>query len=95
MSESKQFFDTDGNELVKMARKTVIEFLRNNSKINDSEFNSKFNFNSGVFVTINKQNSLRGCVGFLLPVKKLSEGLIDAAIAAAIQRFSIFSNKHR
>ena len=90
MSKLKQFSDIDGNELVKMARKTVIELLRNNSKINDSEFNSKFNFNSGVFVTINKQNSLRGCVGFPLPVKRLSEGLIDAAIAAATQdpRFS-------
>lgn len=65
-----QFSDTDGNELVKMARKSVSEFLKNNSKIKDSEFNSKFDFSSGVFVTINKQDSLRGCIGFPLPVKK-------------------------
>lgn len=90
MRELKQFSDMDGNELVKMARKTVIELLKNNSKSNDSEFNSKFDFSSGVFVTINKQNTLRGCVGYPLPVKKLSEGLIDAAMAAATQdyRFS-------
>ena len=90
MSKLKQFSDTNGSELVKMARKTVVELLRNNSKINDPEFNSKFNFNSGVFVTISKQNSLRGCVGTLLPVKRLSEGLIDTAIAAATKdpRFS-------
>ncbi len=90
MRELKQFSDTDGDELVKMARKAVVKLLKNNSKISDPEFNSKFDFESGVFVTINKQNSLRGCIGFPLPVKKLSEGLIDAAISAATQdpRFS-------
>lgn len=87
MGELKQFSDLDGNELVKMARRTVIELLKNNSKSNDSEFNSKFDFSSGVFVTINKQNTLRGCIGYPLPIKKLSEGLIDAAIAAATQDF--------
>ena len=74
---------SDGNQLVKMARKTVTEYLKNNSKIRDLEFSSKFNFDSGVFVTINKKNSLRGCIGFSLPIKKLSEGLVDAAISAA------------
>ena len=90
MKESKKFSDSDGGELVKMARKSVTEFLRNNSKINDAAFDSKFDFSSGVFVTLNKQNSLRGCIGFPLPVKKLSDGLVDAAISAATQdtRFS-------
>ena len=85
MDTLKKFSDTDGKELVKIARKTVTELLRNNSKVNDSDFHSKFNFDSGVFVTINKQNSLRGCIGFPFPVKSLSEGLIDAAIAAATE----------
>ena len=90
MRESREFSDTDGNELVKMARKAVTEFLKNNSRIVDSEFNSKFDFSSGVFVTLNKQDSLRGCIGYPMPVKNLSDGLIDAAISAATQdnRFS-------
>ena len=90
MKESKEFSDSDGGELVKMARKSVTEFLRNNSKINDAVFDSKFDFSSGIFVTLNKQNSLRGCIGYPLPIKKLSEGLIDAAISAATHdtRFS-------
>ena len=90
MRESREFSDADGNELVKMARRAVTEFLKNNSKINDSEFNSKFDFSSGVFVTLNKQDSLRGCIGYPMPVKNLSDGLIDAAISAATQdnRFS-------
>ncbi len=84
MKESKIFSDSNGVELVKMARKAVTEILKNNSKIIDTAFNSKFDFSSGVFVTLNKQDSLRECIGFPLPVKKLSEGLIDAAISAAI-----------
>lgn len=82
--------DSDGIELVTMARRVVTEFLKNNSKINDIAFDSKFNFSSGVFVTLNKKDSLRGCIGFPLPVKKLSKGLVDAAISAATQdtRFS-------
>ncbi|MGV7226860.1 MAG: TIGR00296 family protein [Nitrosopumilus sp.] len=90
MRESKEFSDTDGEKLVKMARKSVTEFLRNNSKIDVVEFDSKFDFSSGVFVTLNKQDSLRGCIGYPLPIKKLSDGLIDAAISAATQdtRFS-------
>ena len=85
MRKSNKISDSEGIELVKMARKAVTEFLKNNSKIDDLEFNSKFDFDSGVFVTINKQNSLRGCIGYPIPVKKLSNGLIDAAIAAATE----------
>jgi len=90
MKGSKEFSDSDGGELVRMARKAVTEFLRNDSKIGDDVFDSKFDFSSGVFVTLNKRNSLRGCIGYPLPIKKLSEGLIDAAISAATQdiRFS-------
>lgn len=87
MRRLTEISDADGDKLVKMARKTVTELLKNNSRISDLEFDSKFGFNSGVFVTINKQNSLRGCIGFPLPVKKLSEGLIDAAIAAATEDY--------
>jgi uncharacterized protein (TIGR00296 family) len=94
MRESKEFSDADGKELVKIARRAVTEFLKTNSKIDDAEFNSKFDFSSGVFVTLNKQNSLRGCIGYPIPVKKLSDGLIDAAISAATQdtRFSPVSS---
>lgn len=78
-----QVSDSDGIELVKMARKGVTEFLKGNSKISDSGFNTKFDFSSGVFVTLNKEDNLRGCIGYPTPVKKLYDGLMDAAISAA------------
>ena len=77
--------DLDGKELVIMARTVVTELLKNNLKISDSKFDSKFDFKSGVFVTLNKKNSLRGCIGYPIPVKRLSNGLMDAAIAAATE----------
>ena len=85
-----QFSDSDGIELVKMARKAVTQYLNSDTKISDSEFNAKFDFSSGVFVTLNKENELRGCIGYPIPVKKLYDGLVDAAISAATRdpRFS-------
>ena len=77
--------DDDGQILVKMARNAVTEYLQNNTRINNKEFNSRFNINSGIFVTITKENSLRGCIGYPLPIKKLSNAVIDSAIAAATE----------
>ena len=77
--------DDDGQILVKMARNAVTEYLQNNTRINNKEFNSRFNIDSGIFVTITKENSLRGCIGYPLPIKKLSNAVIDSAIAAATE----------
>lgn len=80
----------DGVILVKTARKSVTEYLTNNKKISNAIFNEKFNFNAGVFVTINDTSGLRGCIGYPLAIKKLSYALIDAAISASTNdpRFS-------
>ncbi len=73
----------DGILLVKTARKVVTEYLANHKKISDYSFNEKFNFKAGVFVTINDKSGLRGCIGYPLAVKKLSDALTDAAINAS------------
>ena len=91
MPENTQLSDSDGVFLVKTARMAVTEFLSNGKRIKlESEDEKKFSFNAGVFVTLNDANGLRGCIGFPMPDKKLSHGIIDAAIAAATEdpRFS-------
>jgi len=91
MPEDTQLSDSDGVFLVKTARMAVTEFLSNGKRIKlESEYEKKFSFNSGVFVTLNNADGLRGCIGFPMPDKKLSNGIIDAAIAAATEdpRFS-------
>jgi hypothetical protein len=76
----------DGETIVKIARATVTEYLMTRKKINlHEDFKSKFSYNSGVFVTLNKKENLRGCIGFPTPVKKLYQSLVDAAIASATE----------
>ena len=91
MPEDTQLSDSDGVFLVKTARMAVTEFLSNGKRMKlESEREKKFSFNAGVFVTLNNADGLRGCIGFPMPDKKLSNGIIDAAIAAATEdpRFS-------
>ena len=91
MPEDTQLSDSDGVFLVKTARMAVTEFLSNGKRMElESKHKKKFSFNSGVFVTLNNADGLRGCIGFPMPDKKLSNGIIDAAIAAATEdpRFS-------
>ena len=91
MPENTQLSDSDGVFLVKTARMAVTEFLSNGKRIKlESKREKKLSFNAGVFVTLNNADGLRGCIGFPMPDKKLSHGIIDAAIAAATEdpRFS-------
>ena len=86
MSKDIQLSDSDGVFLVKTARKAVTEFLSNGNKIKlESDIEEKFSFNSGVFVTLNNPDGLRGCIGFPMPEKKLSHAIVDGAIAAATE----------
>ena len=86
MSENAKLSDSDGVFLVKTARQAVTEFLSNGNRIKlEAEYEKKFSFDSGVFVTLNKSDGLRGCIGFPMPEKKLSHAIIEGAIAAATE----------
>src|SRR5574341_1390416 len=83
--------EKDGEILVKTARSAVTEYLKTKKRLTLLEdFRSRFSYNSGVFVTLNKAEDLRGCIGFPTPEKKLYQSLVDAAIASATEdpRFS-------
>lgn len=78
--------DNDGEILVKTARSAVTEYLKTGKKILlQEDFKSRFSYNSGVFVTLNKANELRGCIGFPTPEKELYQSLVDAAIASTTE----------
>lgn len=80
----------DGRLLVRAAREAVLKFLRDGNTIQDERLAAKFSAKSGVFVTLNDQSGLRGCIGHPLPDMELCIALKDAAIAAATKdpRFS-------
>ena len=78
--------DHDGELLVKTSREVVTQYLKTKKRILLSEeIKSRFSFNSGVFVTLNKEANLRGCIGFPTPDRKLYQSLIDAATASATE----------
>ena len=78
--------DNDGQILVKSARKIVTEFLKDGTRLSlPKDFQEKFSFKSGVFVTLNNPLGLRGCIGYPLPDKKLFNALEEASIAAATE----------
>ncbi|MCH8833445.1 MAG: TIGR00296 family protein [Thaumarchaeota archaeon] len=86
MKNYNQISNEDGEILIKTARRIVTEYLNSRTKAKlDEKFVTNFSFNSGVFVTLNNQVGLRGCVGFPLPDKKLYNVLVDAAIASATE----------
>ena len=83
MIDFKQISTNEGEELVKTARKVVSEYLKNGKKLDlGPDFEAKFSFDAGIFVTLNNPNGLRGCIGYPLPDKKLCRVLPDAAISA-------------
>ncbi|MGI0101706.1 MAG: TIGR00296 family protein [Nitrosotalea sp.] len=78
--------DNDGELLVRTARSVVTEYLQTGKRpVLSSEIKSRFSFNSGVFVTLNKEENLRGCIGFPTPDRKLCQSLLDASIASATE----------
>jgi uncharacterized protein (TIGR00296 family) len=86
MKSYNNLSDSDGEKLVKTARVVVTEYLKTKNKMKlDQDFEEVFSANAGVFVTINHQSNLRGCIGYPLPDKKLYNALQDAAISAATE----------
>ncbi|MHB8601236.1 MAG: TIGR00296 family protein [Nitrosotalea sp.] len=78
--------DEDGQTLVKTARLVVTEYLKEGKKIDlPTEIKSRFSYKSGVFVTLNKKEDLRGCIGFPTPDKILHQSLLDAAISSSTE----------
>lgn len=86
MKDYSKLSDSDGEMLVKTARAVVTQFLKTKNKMKlDKDFEEAFSSNAGVFVTLNYQSDLRGCIGYPLPDKKLFNALHDAAISAATE----------
>lgn len=78
--------DEDGQTLVKTARLVVTQYIKEGKKIElSNKIKSKFSFKSGVFVTLDKEDNLRGCIGFPTPDRMLYQSLVDAAIASSTE----------
>ena len=79
--------DEEGTYVVKLARETIIEYLKTRKKKQPLQIPDKIKTKCGVFVTLNKikddSAELRGCIGYPEPTLPLYEAIIDSAINAA------------
>ncbi|RLI05469.1 TIGR00296 family protein [Candidatus Bathyarchaeota archaeon] len=86
---SFELTDEEGIFLVKLARESIVEYLKTKRKKEPpSETPEKLKVKCGVFVTLNTvtggKKNLRGCIGYPEPILPLVEATIDSAINSAV-----------
>lgn len=86
---SNVYSDELGKFLVRLARKTVDDYVTQKRKPETPEDTSEqLRLKSGVFVTLNSitgnQVSLRGCIGRPYPTQPLVEATIDSSVDSAV-----------
>lgn len=91
---------TDGKNLINIAKQSINSYFSKDNnpseKIKDNIKNNikeKYNSKQGVFVTLKKNNQLRGCIGYIEGIYPLWEGIWNTARSAAFEdpRFSPLS----
>ncbi|MCQ2964982.1 MAG: TIGR00296 family protein [archaeon] len=76
----------DGDYLLKIAKEAIETFVKTNRKIEiPSDCPNYMKEDLGVFVTLNKNQNLRGCIGYPEPIMPLINAIIDSAISAAVR----------
>jgi len=73
--------------LLYLARQAIAHYLETGEKLKDNQLEFSLAEERGAFVTLKVSGELRGCIGYPLPFKPLSETVIDAAVSAAAQDF--------
>ena len=73
----------EGKLLVKLARQAIETYLVKGEELTAPKVSKKLREPKGVFVTLTKNDELRGCIGHPLPTLPLIDAVIDAAISSA------------
>ena len=78
LNEEEQAF------LLDVARKTIIEYVTNGNTLDFADDNPTFIHDRGAFVTLNeKSGALRGCIGYVNPIKPLLHAVVEMSIACS------------
>ena len=88
-----EYSKEDGKKFVALARASIEEeFTKLKPEFPEGK---QFRQARGVFVTLTREGELRGCIGFPMPVKSVSEAVYEAAKLAAFSdpRFSKLEEK--
>ena len=95
-SEQKGLNNEEKEFLVQLARKTLEAYYNETEiKVNEDGLPNELIEEKGCFVTLNKNNQLRGCIGHIQPQEKLYKCVIDNALNAALHdiRFTPVENQ--
>jgi AmmeMemoRadiSam system protein A len=79
-----QLSSDDGLALLGIARRAIFDAVTENCLADFSPFPPKFSIPRGIFVTLYRNGKLRGCVGQVENPGPLAEGVVRAAINAAL-----------
>lgn len=78
--------EKNGQYLVNISKKAILTYLETGEEMAiPDDCPLELEEELGVFVTLNKRNTLRGCIGYPEPVKSLISSTIDVAISAAFK----------
>lgn len=79
--------DDEKRELLKIARETIVYYLKNNKLPSLEPYNltPSLKKETGCFVTLHKNKQLRGCIGNFTGKFPLAEGVQEMAVAAATE----------
>ena len=83
--------DKAGEYLVDIAKKAIEHYIETKERLEiPQDYPIELDEKLGVFVTLNKNNALRGCIGYAEPIESAINATIEVAIAAAFNdpRFS-------
>ncbi len=83
--ENNQINENNRKFLLELARKTIEKRKKSNILSNEeiAKLPEILKEKRGCFVTLNKNNNLRGCIGYILPIAPLFQAVIDNAYSAA------------
>ena len=73
-----------GEYLVTLSKDTIKHFLdKGTLMVKPENYPVELDEELGVFVTLNKNNNLRGCIGYAEPIKPAIDATMEVAISAA------------
>ncbi|OYD14538.1 hypothetical protein CH330_08300 [candidate division WOR-3 bacterium JGI_Cruoil_03_51_56] len=83
--KSNDLTEQEKRNLLGIARNTLEDYIRNNKILEVKPLTPRLSEKRGVFVTLHKQGQLRGCIGYIEPVKPLYLAVNEMAVAASTE----------
>jgi len=93
--KNNYFTDEEKTAMTNLAKNSVETYVLTGKKYKNGLPSAKFNNKLACFVTIKKEDELRGCIGTIEPVNTLYNSIIDNAVSAATRdpRFNPIEEK--